>query len=881
TLKQLQFNRNVPAVPENLSVRFHSPRPIIIEKLKPSKDQRSLAGSEDPSIRSSGMFSVISEEKLKFAIQLAKRDIRQRHCEEQVKQQVFGATANKQLLAKGSQQHRNELFQSLEEKNTPNSWTPLKCQHKLGQPSKVETSSSGAKLSLYTPNEGRLIPSVLDSPPTHDPGPDSKKNIRKKDDENIQEVRRLQRELRSCIQKIEELSKKGKTKKSDILDPGEEQRIRIRRQEQTVQSARRLYVLQQQVKEIQDDLDKLSPHKVKHTKKSRAVSRLAAAHRGAIRALQTFANQFTDQREQQVPTYYKELGSLIRQLSLCSAKLEMDSSLSDAIIDILLQVEDLDSLLEKKQTPKKTKKCLSAFQGKSPGSSMVSPARKRLRSPRGENKPLILKKQLGQEPRKPSSTRRLLIDKHEFAANVSAKTNSRDHISQSEFQEENDPPTPEKNAVLQGSLGALARAGAVKKGPMLESSPLRKKGALLPAKSKGVPKPVKSRQVQRQGKRARFQETTVAFQLKETKRQVKEGRIPWVPPNPTSPPASPKRYVIVLSDLIKPPHLPPYPAPRLQQNGLLVMIMCFCHTIFHNDFVFGRSQGASPVQFADKAESTVQEHLEPLLDKAQVLYKSLLRNSRLKDCLSISEHSTPAAEKANADKLSEKLLDDLLEDTAQELWSMEHEERLQPPALAVAECPSLEAMLQKMEDIERYQEAVRRRLAQIVYSDFEFWTQEDKKEQQNAPIVKKPLSPHPIQITKLIGQKEPEIDVIFENSFNGNAVDENKTSEEKLQPGSDILQTLSQSMSLQNECYVSLSLPKSMFQSILDYNNRYKHHLKIISHEAVGSFNPWQIAESLAEELTEEALSDVAAELQNVCEDYAEAVFTSEFLQPT
>lgn len=36
---------------------------------------------------------------------------------------------------------------------------------------------------------------------------------------------------------------------------------------------------------------------------------------------------------------------------------------------------------------------------------------------------------------------------------------------------------------------------------------------------------------------------------------------------------------------------------------------------------------------------------------------------------------------------------------------------------------------------------------------------------------------------------------------------------------------------------------------------------------------------SLAEELMEEALGDVAAELHGLCEDYAEAVFTSEFLQ--
>lgn len=56
-------------------------------------------------------------------------------------------------------------------------------------------------------------------------------------------------------------------------------------------------------------------------------------------------------------------------------------------------------------------------------------------------------------------------------------------------------------------------------------------------------KSLKSRQVQPQGKHARFQETTIAFQLKENKRLVKESRIPCVPPNPTPPPVSPKRYV--------------------------------------------------------------------------------------------------------------------------------------------------------------------------------------------------------------------------------------------------------------------------------------------------------------------------------------------------
>ncbi|XP_069730310.1 protein moonraker isoform X2 [Phaenicophaeus curvirostris] len=588
-----------------------------------------------------------------------------------------------------------------------------------------------------------------------------------------------------------------------------------------------LYALQQQVKEIQDDLEKLSPHKIKHTKKSRAASRLAAAHRGAVRALQAFASQFTDQTEQQIPTHYKELGSLIRQLSLCSAKLEVDSSISDIILDILMQVEDLDSLLEKKQTPKKVKKCISASQDKSPRNLETFLARKQLNSPKGENKPLILKEPHGQEPRKPPAARSVLP--------AIQKANSCAHVLHNKFQEENAPPAPERNAALQGSLDALVRPGAVKKDPIFETGPLKRKGVLLPAKSKGKLKSLKSRQVRPRGKRARFQETTISFQLKENKRIVKESRIPCVPSDPTSLPASPERLaqleaetsrrVKVLTDLSK---------GEMKNTQNL------------------RSQSASPTP--DKVEKAAQERLEPLVDRTQQVA-------------------------ANAAILTEKLLDDLLEDTAQELWSIEQRESLQTEALPLADMHSLESMLQRMEEIERYQEAVRRRFTQIVYSDLESWDQEHKKEQQMASIAERPTSPHPIQITKLIGCTEPEVDILLEKPLDSNDIDENEKAEEKLQTGNDVLQPLTWN-SLRKGCCVSLSVPKHMLQSILDYNSRYKHHLKLISHEAVGSFDPWQIAESLAEQLIEEALCDVAAELQDVCEDYAEAVFTSEFLQP-
>lgn len=71
------------------------------------------------------------------------------------------------------------------------------------------------------------------------------------------------------------------------------------------------------------------------------MSRLATVHRGAIRALQVFISQLSERGEQQIPSLYKELGHLIRQLSLCTAKLETgsDPAASNLIIAILQQVE--------------------------------------------------------------------------------------------------------------------------------------------------------------------------------------------------------------------------------------------------------------------------------------------------------------------------------------------------------------------------------------------------------------------------------------------------------------------------------------------------------------------------------------------------------------
>lgn len=71
------------------------------------------------------------------------------------------------------------------------------------------------------------------------------------------------------------------------------------------------------------------------------INRLAAAHRGTLRALQVIIHQLSDLSHSKVPPHYKQLGQLIRQLSLCSAKVEVDhgSAVPETALNILQKLE--------------------------------------------------------------------------------------------------------------------------------------------------------------------------------------------------------------------------------------------------------------------------------------------------------------------------------------------------------------------------------------------------------------------------------------------------------------------------------------------------------------------------------------------------------------
>lgn len=150
-------------------------------------------------------FSAVSEEKLNWAVQLAKRDVKRRHLEDQVRQHL------------SSREHRapstNPCAARQHSGKEPGSMvvsTASKAHTKPDQNSGVEGPGSGARVYLCAPHRDKSALALSNSPPTRDPGPGPQRGLQRKEERGIVEVRRLQKELQSYIQKMEELARKGK-----------------------------------------------------------------------------------------------------------------------------------------------------------------------------------------------------------------------------------------------------------------------------------------------------------------------------------------------------------------------------------------------------------------------------------------------------------------------------------------------------------------------------------------------------------------------------------------------------------------------------------------------------------------------------------------------
>ncbi|XP_059829253.1 protein moonraker isoform X2 [Hypanus sabinus] len=887
---QLKFNKDVITAVSNLAVKFTNPRPIIIEKLQQPCQQQ--VQDDVQSVQNSMQFSAVSEDRLNVAIQLAKRDLRKKHLEEQVKDYLY---------KHGKDELRSSLCPNHEKGKSADSTSRLKNKvengnitkprHQRNQAAKEEFTRSSARVYICTSNQSQDRPALSDSPPTHDPGP--RMNRHNLDNKSAEEIHRLRMQLSKYFQKIEDLTKREKS--VDVLDPDEERRIQVKRQEQATRAARMLYVLQQQVNEIQEAIDKQGAHKVKHTKKSRAMSQLAAAHRGAVRALQMFVGQLSGQSELQIPTYYKELGHVIRQLSLCSARLEnnTDSSIPEAVTDILHQVEGFDSLLGKHHAQTKSNQMPQNAHSVSAPKRKRCSDRHRSHSAERERTSPITKNNILSAPK---GLPPLKIDENWHVPESSRpQQSSRESLTPYlEPQQEDDPPTPDRNAALKDGLEALQHMGTLHK--FFAEKTRTKKGVLLPY----------HKQKKMLAMHACFQKATVSSELKKNQGPLKDSKHPSIPQCPNPIPMSSKRiplkkqktrlggWISTPADRNQSSLLKEVEQEKQKVAGTEAIRLAWLDSEAarrmrelnelsqqETDRIKKiRSELAAPENWIEKAEEEIREKLQPLLDKAQVISDSWEKKTRHKESSLQQQLSSKVADRAaaSADFLSEKILDELLEDTAQELLSMELNAKVHSETLVMQDGPTLENLLQRMEEMERYQESVRRRMCQIEYADPVFWAEEEKQEREFVQIDTQPHTPQPIRISRAFKQSEPMLDEINPRSIEAETLDDLECGG-RPEPAS-LLEPLVQKPSKEKGSGTVLSIPQKMIQNILNYCERFNLYLKMISHEAVGNFNPWLIAKSLAEELMEEGISDVAAEFQDACEEYAEALFTAEFMQP-
>ncbi|XP_034404269.1 LOW QUALITY PROTEIN: protein moonraker [Cyclopterus lumpus] len=854
---KLLFHEAFPASTSNRATHVCPPTPIVIERLLPPSEEREKVEST----RSSISFTTLSEERLGAAVRLAKRDLRRRRFESLTK-----SPAKPSQEASFNETSDVELLQEL-------TATPNKTKSKTSSPKKNSTRS-GAKLSANTPQKRPicLMPRIGRSPPTRDLAPRQFEGGRHAP--LSQEIGKLQNELELYIQKVEALSNRG-GEMEEPLEPEEQDKLEVRRQKQAGRSARVIYVLQQQVKEIQEDIEKLQSQKMWDAKKSTTINRLAAAHRGTFRVLQFVVNQLSDLSHGKVPPYYKELGQLIRQLSLCSAKVEAEQG-SELAFDILQKLETLDSALHKQQLLEKMQAQAHPPHRKSPHRS-TSPTS----APMGPSTSTV------RGPRKPANPKRAVHGKR--ITSQKPRTGSHQLVNRRE--------------VLRAGLQSLAQRDL--QGRPQTNTTRRKGGALYSGRSKA--------DIIIKIQEAGFQQPTVSSQLRMKPAPSKRALCALDTYLPHSPPPqrSPQRRrpePRCLFSPIKPSSSPPKqvvngglgPEPGLSsekmtqaQNEALRKAWLDKMTMQRlkelnqlskeeaQRIQTLRSDIVSPTQWAESAEQKARERIQPLLDEAKQIGES---RTRISPSLRI-RLSEQAAERAagSAEQLSEVLLEDLLEDTARAAWAAETDRQFEGMAQSRLQAPTLESMLLRMEEIQRDQEEVRRRVTSITYSDPLYWDRPGAAGPQCHAPRSRPASPQPIRLTKPVPIQSSAADIVLEKPVEtGHSIlSENsltdETSQDEQQPRRGTVFTGPAERSRGTVIFV----PGGMLGNIRQYREDYESYLRVVAHEAVGSFNPWAVTDRLAEELLSEALADVAAEFQDVVEEYAEAIFTSEFLQPT
>uniref|UniRef100_A0A8C6TFE6 Si:dkey-243i1.1 n=1 Tax=Neogobius melanostomus TaxID=47308 RepID=A0A8C6TFE6_9GOBI len=784
---KLLFNEAVPTCTSNRATCVDPPTSIVIEKLLPVPEERNLPDSTKSSIS----FIALSEERLNAAVKLAKRDLRTRRLDS---------------LNKSPQKHTQTT--SLLETSD------VELLQELGAtPSKVKLKASSPKEQKAKPR-GRFGRASYNRPLNREPGSQENSSLHN-------EILRLQNELEMCIQKVvEQTSKEQKSLEPlEPLEPDEQSKLNIRKEKQAARSASVIYALKHQVKELQENLQQEHFQKIKST----SLQRLAAAHRGALRALHGFIQQLSDSTHYTHPPNFKDLGQLIRQLCLCSAKVELNkgSAMPQSALSILQKLETLDSALCKQTMLKKMQV------------PTCPPPRE---SHRGAN---AFDHQAACKPKN-------------AAKNIKGKKKASRKSKSVSYD------LTYRRDVLRAGVERLAQQGVQRNKDVASLRDSNK--AVHPEKVAPLIKAHNS-----------ILQPTVSSRLRVNQLPQRERSVPWIPTSPHSPPRQRplKPKTRPEPRCLFPPEKSPQCPPKAKVANKAEPSLNSEKEQQAQDEAM-RSEVMSPTRWAEGPEQKATEIIQPLQDQAHQFDAS--RNTTVPSLNNrLIEHVAQGCAES-AEQLSEALLEDLLEDTVRAAWAVETDRQLEGNAQNWAQTSTLENMLLRMEEMQRDQEEVRRRVTSIIYSDPLSW---NKSKDTGKDSGSRPCSPQPIRLTRPVLRQSPAAEIILEKPLETGVFMENSLTE------AEVFEVRSMfPVSVQSSRGAVLSVPSRTLRSIRQYREDYEAYCRSVALKTTGGVTSWAIADSLAEELLAEALTVVAAEFQDVVEEYAEAVFTSEFLQP-
>ncbi|KAK3736321.1 hypothetical protein QZH41_020786 [Actinostola sp. cb2023] len=895
---QLQFNMGVPLLPEDMSTHFRKPRPIVIEKLEaPKQDSVSTTFiSRIPENYPVSVNSSLSSDRLAFAVNLAKRDIKRA-----------------KLMPDNGEQVSND--EQPRDKHTPTKDKIKRTKRELDTHVKKETIRQRVHRGLrHHDKELQKAHDMHFYPATQYPSdPDNESH-------HAKEIRKLRKQLHLHMKQLDDLQqdrpmllrnrdKRMKRRKENVRlsDDEIDERQIARAEEQAVRSSRMLYTLQRQVRDLQDELNKKGRN-IRHTKKSQTLHRLAAAHRAAVRALQTFISQtpLHSKASHHGPDMYQDLAILVRQLSLLTSQVQISTD------------EKLDDVMIDRSTDQH--RHVTGIQNSSAFFKDID------------------EMSFNMQPTQPSPPTK---DREP----VAKKTNSPN-------------PSPERDAVLRAGLKALVRAreealNAEKRKPKVHVSsrpsaalPV-KKSLLLPAHLKAKRQrmqPMVQRLNPTDVKHAGFTKDTVSSTLRKVDTEDQPPNSP--PRTPTKCPqrgtpikrhgtperlceqvqVTPKSPCRSLEEEFKSPRSPKYQRQMLPEERqmlereiaryLQVWLDREAELQMQELEVLRRkrhhpghtSDGAHLArQMIQETEEAIHNRLEPLLDRAEAIMDANKKHDEMKK-RSLQHQLTDLTTRTTMEQahiLADEILEDILDDTVLELQRLEVDEEADRVVSGIQNHSTIENVMERLQSFEKGENDIRRHWTRISYDDIDTPSRTDAS--KSTTHEEQPQHPTPFTFSKdrpesrdnYLGRKVQQHNkrtrlVIDKQRHRREPDDSPRDSDStaSLLEGistarsSDIMTSNkdpSQGLSVRQPLTrptIALFVPSELRTSIAKYRSKYERFLRDTATHIQGSFNPWKLADQISEQLLDELIQDVATELGGMSDEYIENIFTKEFIAP-